>query len=66
MLYKITNNLIAVDPKRYLTPQPYLTECPVKKITISYSLPETPKINTFTGIYRPTKMFRCSDLGSVV
>jgi hypothetical protein len=24
------------------------------------------KFNTFTGIYRPTKMFRCSDLGSVV
>jgi hypothetical protein len=25
MLYKITNNLIAVDPKFYLTPQPYLS-----------------------------------------
>ena len=25
MLYKITNNLIAVDPKLYLTPQPYLS-----------------------------------------
>ena len=25
MLYKITNNLIAVDPKRYLTPQPSLS-----------------------------------------
>ena len=24
ILYKITNNLIAVDPKLYLTPQPYL------------------------------------------
>jgi hypothetical protein len=24
MLYKITNNLIAVDPKLYLTPQPSL------------------------------------------
>ena len=26
------------------------------------------KFNTFTntGIYRPTKMFRCSDIGSVV
>ena len=22
------------------------------------------KFNTSTGIYRPTKMFRCSDLGS--
>ena len=25
MLYKITNNLIAVDPKLYLTPQPSLS-----------------------------------------
>jgi DNA gyrase/topoisomerase IV subunit B len=25
MLYKITNNLIVVDPKLYLTPQPYLS-----------------------------------------
>jgi len=25
MLYKITNNLIAVDPKHYLTPQPYIS-----------------------------------------
>ena len=25
MLYKITNNLIAVDPKLYLTPQPYIS-----------------------------------------
>ena len=25
MLYKITNNLIAVDPKRYLTPQSTLS-----------------------------------------
>jgi hypothetical protein len=35
MLYKITNNLIAVDPKLYLTPQPFcLSSYSVQELAI--------------------------------
>jgi hypothetical protein len=37
MLYKITNNLIAVDPKLYLTPQPSSIETRECVIVLVYA-----------------------------
>ena len=46
MLYKITNNLIAVDPKLYLTPQPSLSTETIAHYNIKLYPPGQTIINT--------------------
>ena len=51
MLYKITNNLIAVDPKRYLTPQPSLSTR--NNNPLQYQIIST-RTNYYKYIFPPT------------